>query len=279
MELMNGNSLKKRLLLVDGHAVAFRCWFASDSQSVVTGFMEHLVDAIDDHNPSHLIIAFDPPPPTFRHDIYPAYKANRPPVPEEFLEECSELLVTLDSMAITHYQVDGYEADDVLGTLAKAASASGFFTTIITCDLDLVQLVSDNILVEIFSQYWPTRTFDLEVARARFGGIEPRRIPDFKGLVGDRSDNLPGVKGIGEVAAKAILHGDDSLEVVFNKLDQIAELPFRGSKRVSRLLSENKDEAFKMRMLATIVQNVPMQFDIEGATCDGISQTLEDWLE
>ena len=279
MKTSDKTKFTKRLLLVDGHAVAFRSWFQSDSQSVVPGFLNHLMSSIEDHNPTHLIVAFDPPPPTFRHKIYSDYKANRPPVPDEFLEECSNLFVTLDCIEVEHHQEEGYEADDVLGTLTKSASSLGFMTTIITSDLDLLQLLTDDVSVEVFSQYWPTRTFDVERAKSHFDGIEPRRIPDLKGLVGDRSDNLPGVKGIGEVAAKAILNGDDSLEDVYQDLGRIAELPIRGAKRISRLLSENKKEAYKMRMLATIVVDVELDIDIEKSLCEGVLQRIESSLE
>jgi len=161
--------------------------------------------------------------------------------------------------------VEGYEADDVLGTLASRASVSGFQTMILTSDLDLLQLVSPVTEVELFSQYWAKRSFDVEAAKRRFGGLAPENIPDYKALVGDKSDNLPGVPGIGDVSATAVLGDYGSLDKVYEDLDAISELPFRGASRVSRLLAEHREQAFLMRTLTTIVCDVPVYVDIDRA--------------
>ena len=253
----------KRMLLFDGHALAFYSWFTSYPNRVVPGFFRMVNDAVEKHNPTHLIVVFDPPPPTFRHKLYPTYKANRPPVPEGLLEECDRVREQLNNLDVVFCTVDEYEADDVLGTLANRALASGFHTLILTSDLDLLQLVTSITEVEVFSQYWPQRSFDVESARRRFGGIAPENIPDYKALVGDTSDNLPGVPGIGDVSASAVLGCYGNLDEVYENLDAIAELPMRGASRVSRLLAEYREQAFLMRKLTTIVCDVPVELDID----------------
>jgi len=198
--------------------------------------------------------------------LYPDYKANRPPAPKELLEGCELVRERLESLGVMFCTVDGYEADDLLGTLCHAASDSGFETTIVTSDLDLLQLVTPIIKVEVFSQYWPTRLFGLTAAKGRFGGIEPRNIPDYKALVGDKSDNLPGVPGIGDVAAVAVLGRFGNLDDTYKHLGEVSELPIRGAKRVHKLLSDHMEEAFLMRTLTTIVCNVPLAVNIDEAT-------------
>ena len=256
---------QKQLLLVDGHALAFHSWFTSYPNEVMPGFFRMVSDAVERHDPTHLIVTFDPPPPTFRHKMYPDYKANRPPVPEGLLEDCDRVRERLEELDVVFCTVEGYEADDVLGTLSSRASMSGFQTMILTSDLDLLQLVTPVTEVEFFRQYWVNRSFDVKAAKRRFGGLAPENIPDYKALVGDQSDNLPGVPGIGNVSATAVLGEYGNLDKVYEDLDAISELPIRGARRVSRLLAEHREQAFLMRTLTTIVCDVPVDVDIDGA--------------
>mgnify|MGYP000032313149 CR=1 FL=1 len=188
-----------------------------------------------------------------------------PKPPEEFLDECDELEQLLRSNNVTVCKVAGFEADDVLGTLSDKASKAGMNSLIYTCDLDLLQVLDENTEVEVFSQYRETRTFDVASATRRFNGIGPLNIPDLKALMGDRSDNLPGVPGIGERSATAILAETRDIETMYADLEQVARLPIRGSKRIFRILSEHKDDAFLMKRLATIVRDVPIDIDVSGA--------------
>ena len=247
-------------LFIDGHAVAFHSWFTSYPNSVIPGFMAMLNKVIDKHRPSGLVVAFDPPPPTFRHELYPRYKANRPEPPDEFLDECYDLEQQLRSSGVPVSKLEGFEADDVLGTLSREASSRGIRSLIYTCDLDLLQVIDENTFVEVFSQYWPTRMFNTESATARFG-LRPVNIPDLKGLMGDRSDNLPGVPGIGEKSAVGLLSEAGDIETLYQDLDLVLGLPIRGIKRIHRLLSEHEDEAFLMKRLATIVRDAPIDID------------------
>jgi len=265
---MNGKKVthsSKRLLLFDGHALAFHSWFTSYPNKVVPGFFKMMSDAIEKHIPTHVIVTFDPPPPTFRHKLYPDYKGNRPPVPDGLLEDCERVRERLESLNVAFCTVEGYEADDVLGTLCRKASTSGFQTVIVTSDLDLLQLVTPITEVEVFSQYWDTRFFGVAAAKRRFGGVAPGNIPDYKALVGDKSDNLPGVPGIGDVSATAVLQECGNLDNVYEDLAVIQESSFRGAKRVAKLLAANREQAFLMRTLTTIVCDVPIDIDIDGA--------------
>ena len=121
---------------------------------------------------------------------------------------------------------------------------------------------------EVFSQYWPTRWFDVKAAKRRFGGLAPENIPDYKALVGDTSDNLPGVPGIGDVSATVVLGEYGNLDKVYEDLEVISELPFRGARRVSRLLVEHREQAFLMRTLTSIVCDVSVDVDIDGANIE-----------
>ena len=251
-----------KVVLVDGHAVAFTSWFQSDQNSVIPGFMKMLKDVMKEHGPAGLIVAFDPPPPTFRHELYPDYKANRPTPPDEFLDECSDLEQLLRSKGVPVCKAEGFEADDILGTLTNKASRRGISSLVYTCDLDLLQVTDENTVVEVFSQYWPTRTFNTEAATRRFNGLRPVNIPDLKGLMGDKSDNLPGVPGIGEKTATAVLNVSGDIETLYENLDIVLDLPIRGVKRIHQLLLDHRDEAFLMKYLATIVRDVPLNIDL-----------------
>ena len=253
----------KRLLLVDGHAVAFHCWYTSEPPSVVDGFEDMVDAALERNGSSHLIIAFDPPPPTFRHHLWPSYKEGRPPVEEEFLQECETVRDDLDATQTIHITVEGYEADDVIGTVAKIAEAKGFHTTIFTVDMDLLQLVTDSTDVEAFSQYHGLRSFDKDAVIRRFAGLSPGNVPDFKALVGDRSDNLPGIPGIGATSAGHIFQAAENLEEIYGGLKSIESMGFRGSKRVASLLAEHREQAFLMRKLTTIVKDLEIDLDLE----------------
>lgn len=245
-----------RLLMFDGHAMAFHSWFTTFPPRVGTGFFALMTEAIEKYDPTHVLVTFDPAPPTFRHIIFPAYKGNRPPVPDGLLEECDEVREELQSQGIQSISIEGYEADDVLGTMSKQASTAGFEVVIVTCDLDLLQLVSTSIKVEVFSQYWPTRIFEIEATKRRFGGLEIASIPDYKALVGDKTDNYPGVRGIGDRSALTLLSKFGHLEGIYDNLENVCELPLRGAKRVYQLLKDNHECVFIMRTLATIKSDV-----------------------
>lgn len=249
---------KKHLLLVDGHAVAFYSWFASGQRNVTRLFFHMIVEALYRNKCSHLIVTFDPEPPTFRHDIYPAYKANRPPHPEEFFSQVKDLEQILKSFGIPQYKIKWFEADDVLGTLSSVFSEENWEKTIFTCDTDLLQIVSRSTFVDIFSQYRSNRLFDLNATKEKYEGINPELLADLKALTGDRSDNFPGLPGIGEKTAIKLIKNLGSLENIYKNLNKISDIFPRASKKIHYILQTNQELAFTMRQLSTIVKTVPI---------------------
>ena len=225
-----------------------------------------LEELIRRHKSTHVIVAFDPPPPVFRHLLYPQYKAGRPDAPYEFLIECEELRDRLNEERYTTVEKEDYEADDVIGSLCKLAEDKHFTSVIATCDLDLLQLVNGKTAAELFSQYHKMRSFDIEKTVKRFGGLEPYQIPDYKALAGDKSDNLPGVPGIGNVSATILLNELKTVEGIYAEISSVISLPLRGAERIHSILDKNKEQAFLMKKLTTIVCDLEIDVDIEKST-------------
>ncbi|MBM3957788.1 MAG: DNA polymerase I, partial [Gemmatimonadetes bacterium] len=257
---------KPLLLLLDGHAMVFRAWFSiperlSTATGIDTrgayGFLNTFLRVVRQYRPTHAALAFDTEAPTFRDEIFPEYKAQRPPVPEDLHAQIPLVKGVMQAFQVPVFEYDGYEADDIVGTLARVAEQEGVDTLIVTGDADQLQLVSPSVRLLMYTGFGDTKVYDVEAVRQRYGGLGPQSIPDIKALVGDPSDNIPGVPGVGEKAALAVLQGRDHLERVYEELEDIERLPtdvLRGAKRVRRLLEENRDTAFKGRRLTTIVR-------------------------
>jgi DNA polymerase-1 len=198
---------RKKLVLIDGHAMIHRAFHAvpedmsTRSGEVVNatfGFTMLLMKALNDEKPDYIAMTFDRPVPTFRHEQFVEYKAHRPTMPEIMRPQFGRIREVVEAFGIPIYEKDGFEADDVLGTLAAQATAQGVETIIFTGDMDTLQLVDDHVTVKVAKRgISEVETYNEEGVRKRYG-IEPRQLPDFKGLVGDKSDNIPGVPGIGE---------------------------------------------------------------------------------
>ena len=263
----------KKLYLLDGMALVYRGHFAllrnppmtTQGMNTAAPFTvaNLLLSLLDKVQPSHLAVAFDTPEPTFRHKEYSEYKAQRESMPEELSTALPYVFRLFEGFNVPILRMPGWEADDVIGTLTNEASTKGIRSLVYTCDLDLLQVVDENTQVKVFSQYWPTRNFDQDAVFNRFHGLAPKNIPDFKALVGDKSDNLPGVTGIGEKSASVILNHFSNLENIYSDLDQILELPVRGAKRVRNILEQNQELAFFMRTMTTVVCNVPTGINID----------------
>ncbi len=259
-----------RLVILDGHGIIYRAYFAvreplvvRSSGEVVTavyGFANTLLRVIDELKPTHLAVAMDAPGKTFRHEADPTYKAHRPPIPADLpaqLERCKQLLKAFN---IPVYEVTGYEADDVLATLADDAAEQDIETWIATLDSDLVQLVRPGVSVFMYRPYQrdTVRYDSVEKVRDRYG-IDPIQMIDYKGLVGDSSDNIPGVPGIGDKTAVKLLNEYRTIEEIYEHLDDV------GPKRAHNALAENQDVALHSKMMATIHHKVPIQIDIDEA--------------
>ncbi len=261
----NQNRDVPKLVLIDGHALAYRAYHAlpltlSTSQGELTnavfGFASMLLNVWRDEKPDYIAVTFDKGP-TFRHKEYKAYKAHRAKAPDEMVSQLSRIVELVEALNIPIFAVEGYEADDVLGTLAKQAAETGLETLIVTGDTDAFQLIDAHTKVLTSRRkFSDTVIYDEKGIKERFG-LEPRQLIDYKGLVGDTSDNIPGVRGIGQKTATRLLRKYGSLENIYEHLDEISGERFR------RALAENRDQAVLSKYLATIVTEVPITLDLE----------------
>ncbi len=255
------------LLLIDGHALIHRAFHAlpedltTKSGEVINatyGFALMLMKAIEDVHPDYLAVTFDRPTPTFRHAAFTPYKAHRPTLPDHLRPQFGRVRQLVESFHIPIYELDGFEADDVLGTLAKQAEAAGARTIILTGDMDTLQLVTAATSVMTARRgVSDILVFDPAAVVARYG-VGPDRVPDWKALTGDTSDNIPGVPGIGEKTATKLLQTYGKLEDV---LAHVAELPARQR----QLLTDFADQARQSKWLATIVTDVPVTLRLDDA--------------
>jgi len=257
-------SENKRLMLIDGHAMAYRAYFATppltapdgEPTNAVYGYASMLLKAINDERPDFVVATFDSGR-TFRHDQYPEYKATRAKMPEDLRAQVDRIQEITQALGIPVVTMEGYEADDLLGSLATAASRQGLETVIVTGDSDALQLVSDRVHVLM-----PRRTMsdvqhmDVQAVQERYG-LTPEQLIDLKALMGDSSDNIPGVKGIGEKTAVQLLSKYGSLEGIYEHLEEIKPA------RVREALRAGRESAFLSRQLVTIVRdlNVPLDLD------------------
>lgn len=259
---------KQKLLLIDGSSVAFRAFFALYHQidrfrnpsglhtNAIYGFhlmLDHLMERVQ---PTHLLVAFDAGKTTFRTEMYADYKAGRAKTPDEFREQFPYIREMLTARGITYYELDNYEADDIIGTLDKMAELEDFDVTIVSGDKDLIQLTDQNTVVEIskkgvaeFEEFTPAYLMEKM-------GITPEQFIDLKALMGDKSDNIPGVTKIGEKTGLKLLLEHGSLEGIYDNVDSM-----KPSKMKENLIND-KEQAFLSKTLATINTKAPITIDL-----------------
>jgi DNA polymerase-1 len=257
---------KQRLMLIDGHAMAYRAYFATppltapngEPTNAVFGFASMLLKAIADEKPDYVVATFDSGK-TFRHEEYTEYKATRAKMPPDLAVQVSRIEELTQAMGIPVETMEGYEADDLMGTLSALASRQGLETILVTGDSDTLQLVADDVHVLM-----PRRTmgdvqhFDVAAVKERYG-LLPGQLIDLKALMGDSSDNIPGVKGIGEKTATQLLVEYGSLDNVYEHLEEIRQKGIREKLRAGR------DEALMSRHLVTIVRDLDVSLDLDAA--------------
>ncbi len=246
----------KKILIVDGHSILNRAFYGLPDltnyeglhTNAVLGFLNILFKIMDEEKPSNLCVAFDVKQPTFRHLMYKEYKGTRKAMPDELREQVPLMKDVLTSMHITIAEKGGYEADDIIGTLSRKADAEGYSVVIVSGDRDLLQLATDNILVRIpKTKAGGTTVENYYAADVRnLYGVTPVQFIDMKGLMGDTSDNIPGVPGIGEKTAGKIIQEWGSIENAMEHIDEIR--PPKAQKN----LREFSDQAFMSKELATI---------------------------
>jgi len=256
------------LLLFDGNALVHRAFHAlppltqpktGELVNAVYGFASTLLKVFADFKPTHWAVAFDRPGPTFRHEMFEDYKAQRPATPEELKSQIKKVHQLVEAFHIPVFEIDGFEADDVLGTLSKQADEQGVDTIIVTGDNDMLQAVLPRV-----KTLAPRRTFtdtvlyDEEAVEQRYG-IKPEQLADLKALAGDVSDNIPGVPGVGEKTATKLLQQYGSLQGIYDHIEDITP------SKLQNTLREYRTQSFQSKELSTIVKDVPIKLDLK--TC------------
>src|SRR5579863_5147781 len=260
------SSVKRdHLVLFDGHAMVHRAFHAvpegmstasGEPVNATFGFTSMLMKALSEERPEYVAMTFDRPTPTFRHQRFLDYKAHRPTLPDNMRPQFARIREVVQAFGIPIYEKDGYEADDVLGTLSVQARQQGVDTIIYTGDMDTLQLVNQHVVVKVAKKGISEITeYNVEAVKARYG-FEPVKLPDFKGLVGDKSDNIPGVPGIGEKTASKLIADYGDLEGILAHLDDLKP-------KEQKLLRDQAEQARECKFLATIVLDVPVQLDLE----------------
>lgn len=284
-----------RLVLIDGHALVFRAYYAFPATltnkegkqiNAVYGFSSMLLSVIRELHPEYIAVAFDLDKPTFRHIEYVGYKAQRPEVDVELTDQLDWVKKVVTSLNIPIFEVEGFEADDVIGTLAKQAQneklkTKNLETVIVTGDQDAMQLVNGSVKV-----YVPGRgkkssmIYGEKEVKERYG-LEPKQIVDYKAISGDVSDNIPGVKGVGPKTTTNLLQKYLTVERIYATLDEAMK---KGeiSKTVGEKLADDYEEAVRGKHLATIVTDVPISLDLKACEiCDydqkKAVQLFEEW--
>ena len=267
--------------MVDGNNLLFRSYYATaysgnfmkNSKGFPTnalfGLANMMKKIISEEVPTHILVAFDKGK-TFRHDKYKDYKAGRLEMPNELGLQFPKAKELLDCMGIKHYEIDNYEADDIIGTVASICDKEGYKANIISSDKDLLQLISDNVSMKLLKSKDVIR-YNLVTFR-RDWGIEPENIVDLKALMGDSSDNIPGVKGIGEKTALKLIQDYDCLDGIYESLSELKP-------SVKAKLESDKDNAYKSFELATIYKKVPLEFSIDDLKYNGPTDKLNDFYK
>lgn len=256
----------KKLILIDGNAILHRAFHALpplNSQAgiptnAVYGFFTMLFKVITDLKPEYLIVCFDRKAPTFRKQMYVGYQAKRPTMSDDLVPQIDVVYKALDKAKIAHYGIDGYEADDLIGTISKQAVEKELEVIILSGDRDLLQLVNSHVLMLApIVGITNMALFDEEKVREKYR-LNPSQFIDYKALVGDNSDNYPGVFGIGPKTAADLLNKYETLEKLY---EHIGQLPIQMQEK----LANDAEQAVLAKKLATIITDVPLRLEVEKA--------------
>lgn len=269
---------KQTLYLIDGSAIAYRSYFgmirnrltnsAGQPTGAIFAFVNSLMKIINDEKPDYIGMVFDAPEKTFRHKIYEEYKATREAMPDELVSQLPFMFKVTEAMNIPVIIYPGFEADDIIGTLAKDGKKKGLSVFMVTGDKDFMQLLEENILVyKPASGQKPVEIIDVDRVKEKWG-VKPEQIADYLGLIGDTSDNIPGIKGIGPAKAKPLLGEFNSLEGILENLDKI------DNKRIAAMIAEGAKSAIFSKMLATIKTDVPLEIEIDELKTKSVNQPV-----
>ena len=276
--------MEKKIVLIDGHSILHRAFFGIPDltnaeglhTNAVYGFLNILFKILDEEKPGYLTVAFDVHAPTFRHKMYADYKGTRKPMAEELRQQVPVMKDVLKSMGVAIVEREGYEADDILGTIARRCEAEGLTVSLVSGDRDLLQLATERIKIRIPK----TKRTGTEIedyyaqdVKEKYQ-VTPEEFIDVKALMGDASDNIPGVPGIGEKTATALIVSYGSIENAFAHIDEVK--PPRAQKN----LREHYDMAQMSKTLATIEVNAPIDYEVEQAKLgDLFTPEAYEWMK
>lgn len=263
----------KRAVLLDVSAMMYRAFFANmhfrtknEPTGAIYGFVNTLMSILKEFSPEYVVAGFDVKRSTLkRSEIYEEYKAHRESVPEDLLVQFSRVEQLLDCYNIKKFKIDGYEADDVLGTLANKFASNGIETIVVTGDKDLSQILKENIKILLLGKADGGEKFKIlstDEDVEEYLGVKPNKIPDLFGLIGDSSDGIPGVRKVGSKKAIPLLERFENLEGIYDNIDKLSEISGIGKGIITNIV-EDKKIAFLSRELATICQDVPLEFELE----------------
>ncbi|MDD5136296.1 MAG: DNA polymerase I [Candidatus Omnitrophica bacterium] len=252
----------KKLFLIDGNSFCYRAFYAiraltnskGQPTNAIYGFVTMLNKIVKDNKPDMLAVAFDMKGPTFRHKKYEDYKIQRKPMPDDLVGQMPHIKKMVSAYNIPIFEIEGYEADDVLATIARRAEEKGIETFIVTGDKDALQIIDSHI--KVYSTHKDGLIYDAGKVKEEYG-VEPNRMIDIMGLMGDAIDNIPGVKGIGEKTAVELITQFGSLDNLYKNIDKV-----KGDSK-KRILTEHKDMAYLSRELAILDENVPIKINFD----------------
>lgn len=253
----------QRLFLIDGSAYIFRAFFAIPPLSnaaglptnAIFGFTNILLKFLKQYQPHYVAVALDAGRVTFRNEMFADYKGNRPEAPADLIPQFPYFRKVLDALNLPLLELPGYEADDIIATLCERLANQGCELVVVSSDKDLMQLATNGIkLLDSAKDRWIGK----DEVREKFG-VSPEQVIEVMGLMGDAVDNIPGVKGIGEKTAGALIQQFQTLENLFEHLDDVEKMKMRGAKRIRQILEDGKGKAFLSRDLATVKRDVPIE--------------------
>ena len=265
-----------RLVLIDGSSYIYRAFFAlppsvnsaGSPTNATYGFLSFMMKLLKRHRPEYVAVVLDASRQTFRNHMFAEYKSNRRQAPASLLLQLPHIRRVLDALNVVALELEDYEADDLIGTLCATLCDENCDLIVVSSDKDLMQLVTNKVsLFDNVNERW----IGPHEVMARFG-VEPDRVPEVLGLMGDVVDNIPGVKGVGQKTAIALMQQFRDLEDLYANLDRLPQTNLRGVARLREALQDDKETAFLSRDLATIKKNVPIQIDLEQLRFNGPSR-------
>jgi len=273
---------KNKIVLIDGNVIMHRAYHALPPLSttdgiptnIIYGFLSMLYRVVIDFSPTYIAVVFDTPKPTFRHRLFKEYQIQRPKIEDSFKQQTPLVKEAIEVAGIYRLEKEGYEADDIIGTICKTVEKKGDFCIfIISGDRDILQLVNDRVYVATpISGLTTIKIYDKKEVKEKFK-VLPQQIVDYKALVGDLSDNYSGAKGIGPVTASKLINQFGTIDNLYKNINQVE------SEKIKKILLEEKERVYLSKKLATIITNVEITIDLNKMRFNGFDKKLKNFLE